>query len=103
MGGSLRNTVRAGGVWNRSRVVKPSQSLERMVRLCCRVKYSRGAIVRINKLMRGFGAGTGVRLEVAMDSSWDRMEFWIINSMVLFFLLHKYTLWITGVCSSVDL
>lgn len=103
MGWSLKNTVRAGGVWNRSRMVKPSQNLKWMVRLRCRVKDRRGTIVRINKLMRGFGAGTGVRLEVAMDSSWDWMEFWIINSMVLFFLLHKYTLWITGVCSTVDL
>lgn len=84
-------------------MVKPPQSLERMVSLCCCVKDSRGTVVRINELMRGFRAGTGVRLEGAMDSSGHWMEFWIINSMVLFFLLHKYTLWITGICSIVDL
>lgn len=80
-------------------MVKPPQSLERVVRLCCCVKDSGGTVVRINELMRGFRAG----LEAAMDSSGDWMEFWIRNPMVLFFLLHRYTLWITAIGPIVDL
>lgn len=74
-----------------------------MVRVCGRVKDRGGTIVRVNKLVRGFGAGTGVWVEVGMGSSWDLMEFGRVNSMVLFFLVHKYSLWIAAVYSTAHL
>lgn len=53
--------------------------------------------------MGGFGAGTGVYVEVAVGSSWDWMEFEMVNAMVLFFVLHEYSLWITVVHSTAHL
>lgn len=53
--------------------------------------------------MRGFGAGTGVCMEVVMGSSWEWMEFWIVNSMVLFFLLQEYPFWIVAVYANAHL
>lgn len=54
-------------------MVKPSQSLEGMVRVCACVEDRGGTIVRVDKLVGGFRAGAGVRVEVAVGSSWDRM------------------------------
>lgn len=71
-----------------------------MVRVCACVKDRGRTIVRVNKLVGGFGAGTGVWVEVAMVSSWGWMESGMVNSMVIFFPLHKYSLWITALNST---
>lgn len=71
---------------------KPSQSIEGVVRVCACVKDRGGTIVRVNKVVGRFGAGTGVYVDVAVGSSWGRMEFGMVNAMVLFFLLNKYSL-----------
>lgn len=82
-------------------MVKSSQSLEGMVRVSACLKDRGGTIVRINKLVGGFGAGTGVWVAVvAVRSSWDWMELWMVNSMALLFSLHAYSLWIAAVCSN---
>lgn len=74
-----------------------------MVRVCGGVEDRGGSVIRVNKLVRGFGAGTGVRVEVGMGSCWDLKELGRVNSMVLFFLLHEYSLWIAAVCSTAHL
>lgn len=71
-----------------------------MVRVCAWVKYRRGTIVRVYKLVGGLGAGTRVHVEVAVGSRWDRMEFGMVNAMVLFFPFHENSLWITAVHST---
>lgn len=62
-----------------------------------------GTIVRVNKLVGGFGAGTGVWVEVAVGSSCNWMEFGMVNDMVFFFPLHMYSLWIVAVHSTAHL
>lgn len=62
-----------------------------------------GTIVRENKLVGGFGAGTGVWVKVAVGSGWDWMEFGMVNAMVLFFPLRENPLWIAAVHSSAHL
>lgn len=83
--------------------MKPSQSLEGMVRVGGGVEGRGGSIIRVNKLVRGFGAGTGVWVEVGMGPSWDLKELGRVNSVVLFFLLHERSLWIAAVCSTAHL
>lgn len=68
-----------------------------MMRVCACVQDRGGTIVRVNKVVGGLGAGTGVYVKVAVGSSWDRMEFGMVNAMVLFFPLHEYSLWIAAV------
>lgn len=72
--------------------MKPSQSIKGVVRVCACMKDRGGTIVRVNKVVGGFWAGTGVYVDVAVGSSWSRMEFGMVNAMVLFFPLNKYSL-----------
>lgn len=74
-----------------------------MVRVCACVKDRGGTIVRVNKLVGGFGAGTGIWVEVVVGSSWDWMQFWIADATVLFFTLCGFPLWITAVHSTAHL
>lgn len=73
------------------------------MRVCACVKDRGGTVVRVNKVVGRFGAGTGVYVEVAVGSSWDRMEFGMVNAMVLFLPLHEYSLWIMAVHSAAHL
>lgn len=66
--------------------------------MCACVEDRGGAIVGVNELVGGgFGAGRGVHMEVAAGSSRDRMEFGMVNAVVVFFPIHKYSLWIAAV------
>lgn len=73
------------------------------MRVCACVEYRGGTIVRVNKVVGGLGAGTGIHVQVAVGSSWDRMEFGMVNAMVLLFPFHNYSLWITAVHSTAHL
>lgn len=67
------------------------------MRVCGWVKDRGGAIVRINKMVRGFRTGAGVWVKVVLGSSWDWMEFGTENATVLFFTLCGFALCITTV------
>lgn len=74
-----------------------------MVRVCACVKDRGGTIVRVNKLVGGFRAGAGVRVEAVLRSSWNWMEFGMVDATVVFFPLHIGPLWIAAVHSTARL
>lgn len=84
-------------------MLQSSQSFERMVGVCVSLKDGGGAIVRENKVMWGFGAGTGVWWEVGVDSSRSWMELGRVDPRLLLLPLRRRSLWIATVYSAAQL